>query len=48
MRQAFLYYLVQTLSADPHRQVRPDAPAEPSAPAGPARGKETSSAVVRG
>ena len=56
MRQAFLYYLVQTLTAAPHRQARRDAEALAPSPAGPARGKETpplarprsSGGVVRG
>jgi len=38
MRQAFLYYLLQSWAADPYRRARPDVPAQVLTPAAATKG----------
>jgi hypothetical protein len=46
MRQAFLYYTVQTWAANPHQQAPRDEPAQAPAPAAPAGGMRTPRRVI--
>jgi hypothetical protein len=46
MRQAFLYYMVQTWAANPHQQAPRDEPPQAPAPAAPAGGMRTPRRVI--